>query len=572
MRFLRPLARFWTVLLGSTVLALTLAVAARYLIPLTPSSPAPILVAAIPPDGAADVRPRAAISLRFSAPMNRASAEAALRIDPPTPGSLSWSPDATTLTFQPAEALVPAVTYTISLAPSAQGRWWQPIDGPSTFRFRTAPQPAVVMALPATTGAPADTALAVVFSQPMVAPTAVGMPVDLPELRLEPPAPFHARWADQSTLLIMPDLPLAVATGYRATIGAGLTDLRGVELGTPFSWSFTTGWPAIVGRAPEQGARWVSPRAPLSIRLSAPMDPALLGQALRISPRVEGDLAAEMIGATQVVTFTPRGGWAYGTTYSVALTEPPGSGLGAPPAMPWQFSVEPAPRLVAFFPGQGQALPPGEAIRLVFSTPMDEAALRAGLSIDPPVGDLQVSARETEVRLRPQLRPSTTYTITLAADTRDRNGEPLGAEATVRLLTAPARPALAAPAAREHIITLPVSRTAQIELATTNLSALDLSLYPLDQATLLRALALRADEWPAFSPERYGQTVARGWRVTLSAPSDQADSLALPVGLSDGAPLPPGAYYLRAIAPEGPRADLLLLASEARLALRRGPG
>ena len=571
MPFLRLLARIWTVLLGCAALALTLAVAARFVIPLTPWAPAPSLAVADPPDGAADVRPRAAITLRFSAPMNRASVERALRIEPPTPGAISWAPDATALTFQPTGPLSPATTYTVTLDGSALGRWWRPLTERAAAGFRTAPQPAVVAALPATAGAPPDTALAVVFSQPMVPPEAVGQPAALPDLRLEPAAATSARWADQRTLVLFPAAPLAPATRYTATIGAGLTDLRGVELGAPFSWSFTTGWPAIVARAPEDGARWVSPRAPLSLRLAAPLAPDLLRQALQISPAVEGDLAAEVVGATQVVTFTPRGGWAYGTTYSVTLAEPPGSGLGPPPELPWQFSVGPEPGLVAFFPGQGQVLPPGEAIRLVFSTPMDEAALLAGLRVEPPVDELPVSVSETEVRLRPVLRPSTLYTITLSADTRDRSGEPLGAEAVVQLRTAPARPALAVPEAVAGVVTLPLSRTAELTFESTNLTALDLALYPLDRATLLRALALPADQWPAFSPERYGQALARSWRVTPTAPLDEPGPLLVEVGLADGEALPAGAYYLRATSPEGPRADLILLASEARLTLRQGP-
>lgn len=572
MPFLRLLARIWTVLLGSAALALTLALAARFVIPLTPWAPAPRLVAVDPPDSAADVLPRSSITLRFSAPMNRASVEAALRIDPPAEGTISWSPDATALTFQPSAPLAPASTYTVSLDGSALGHWWRPLAEPALARFRTAPQPAVVAAMPGPAGAPPDTALAVVFSQPMVPPEAVGAPARLPELRLEPEAPLSARWADQSTLVLFPDEPLAPATRYTATLGASLADLRGVELGEPFSWSFTTGWPAIVGRSPEDGARWVSPSAPLTLRLAAPLDPDLLRQALQIAPAVEGDLASEVIGATQVVTFTPRSGWAHGTTYSVALVEPPGSGLGPPPALPWRFSVGPRPGLVAFFPGQGQVLPPDEAVRLVFSTPMDEASLLAGLSIEPPVDELSLSVNETEVRLLSALRPSTLYTITLDADTRDRGGEPLGAPAVVQLRTAPARPALAAPEAVAGIVTLPVSRTAELRLESTNLSALDLSLYPLDRATLLRALEMGPDEWATFSPERYGQALARAWRVTPTAPVDEPGPVPVELAMDDGAPLPPGAYYLRVTSPEGPRADLILLASEARLTMRQGPG
>lgn len=571
MRWLRPLARIWTGFLGGTALTLALAVAVRLIVPLTPWAPTPTLVAASPPDGASDVHPRSLITLRFSAPMNRASARAAVRIEPATPGSLSWSADATVLTFTPATGLAPGSSYTIHLEPTALGRWWRPLDSPAVLRFRTAPQPAVEAAYPNASGTPFDTPIAVIFSQAMVAPEQVGREVRLPELRVEPAIAVRASWADQRTLLLRPDAPLAPATTYQVTIGAALADLRGVELGTPFSWSFTTTWPELLDRTPTPGARWVSPREPLTLRLAAPLEPTLLQQALRITPEVEGELRATRVGATQVITFTPRAGWAYGTTYTVALVEPPGSTLGAAPVPAWSFAVEPRPRLVAFFPGQGQLLRQGQPVRLVFSTPMEEEAVRGGLSIEPPVDEVPISVDETEVRLSPALRPSTVYTITISAGTRDRAGEPLAADAVVRLRTPPANPSLVAPDVYNGLVTLPVSRSATLALEVVNLSALDLSLYQLDQPTLLRALALRPDELPDFSPERYGQPLARRWRATLSEPADRLAQLTLPVGLADGDPLAPGAYYLRALSPEGPRADLLLIVAAERLTLHQGP-
>ena len=571
MSLLRALARIWTLTLLCTALALTLAVAARMIIPRAPWAPAPALLTTSPPDGAAEVLPTASITLRFNVAMNRASVVEALRIEPPIPGALSWSDDATALTFRPAAGLTPGLSYSVSLDPRALSRWWRPLPTLARASFRTAPQPAVVAAMPTTVGAPLDTALALVFSQPMVAQELAGRPTALPQITLAPPIALGASWLDQRTLLLRPATPLAPATRYTATIGPSLADLRGIELGAPFSWSFTTGWPTIIERAPAHSARWVSPRAPLSLRLDAPLNLALLRQALQITPAITGELTSAQLGATQVITFTPSAGWSFGTRYSVALVEPPGSGLGAPPAAAWSFEVEPRPRLLAFFPGQGQLLAPGQPIRLVFSTPMDAATLSAGLRIEPAVDDLPISVSETEVRLSPSLRPSTLYTITLAPGTLDRSGEPLAAEVQVRLRTTPARPALAAPNAFDGLVTLPVSRTASIELATTNLSGLDLSLYQLDQPTLLRALALGPTQRRDFSPERYGQPLVRSWRVPRSVPLDQPASLTLPVGIVDGDPLAPGAYFLRAVSPEGPRSDLLVIVAAARLTLRQGP-
>lgn len=564
MPLLRALARIWTVILAGTTLALTLAVAARALAPLLPFTASPGLLAMAPDDGAADVPPRTPITLRFTTPMNRVSTAAALRIEPATPGSLSWSPDATSLTFRPTETLAPAVTYTVSLDASALDRWWRPLAAPVTVQFRTAAQPAVIAALPTGASVATESSLAVVFSQPMVPPATIGRPIDLPQLSLTPPHPTDIRWLDQQTLLIRPASPLAPATTYTATIAAELADLRGVELGTPFSWSFSTAWPALLAQSPANGARWVSPRAPLTLHLAAPVAPEQLARALRIEPPVKGEFTSELLGTTRVITFTPSTGWSYGTSYTVSLT--------GPDRAPWSFSIEPQPRLVAFFPGQGQVLSPNQAIRLVFSTPMSEEALRAGLRIEPPVADLPITINETEVRLQPELQPSTSYTITLAAGTLDRAGEPLAAEAVIDVRTAAPAPALSAPQAFAGIVRLSLDTPAAVEFDRVNLTAINLSLYRLDEPTLLRALALRPDEWRTFSPERYGQPLARSWRLDLADPPHRPVRSAVPVGLTDGDPLAPGAYFLRATSAEGPRTDLLLLVTATRLTLRAGAG
>lgn len=572
MRVLRPIARTWTVLLGCLAVSLTLGIAGRLLLPLSPWNSAPALVDTTPADGAVDVLPRSAITLRFSQPMNRQATLDALRVDPPTPGSFSWSPDAQALTFQPAPALGAAVTYTVTLDQGALGRWWRPLAAPARLSFRTAPPPAVVAALPEGAGVALDSALALVFSQPMVPADQVGRPAVIPQLQVEPPLPADGVWAAADTLLLRPAAPLRAATAYTITIRPDLADLRGVELGRPFRWSFSTGWPALLAREPAPDARWVSPRAPLRLTLSAPLVPDLLRRALTVSPTVEGDLSSALLGATQVVTFTPRLGWAPDRSYQVALAAPPGSGLAAPSDAAWRFQVEPLPALVAFFPGQGQLLPAGQAIRLVFSTPMERERLAAGLQIDPPVAEVPISVSETEVRLRPELRPSTLYTITVAAGTLDRSGEPLADPISVRLRTPPAAPLLRAPDASGPVISLPVSRTVAIDLERVNLAALGLSLYRLDTPTLLRALALRPADWPGFVPERYGQALARQWRADLSDPLDTAARTPLPIDLGDGAPLPPGAYYLRVTTTEGPRLDLLLLVTPIQLTLRQTEG
>ncbi|RRR75450.1 MAG: hypothetical protein EI684_04635, partial [Candidatus Viridilinea halotolerans] len=567
MFLLRPLARLWLGGLAATALAFTLLLAVRALAPFAPWHASPALFASDPLPHTIDRPPRSTLTLTFTQPMNPASVRAALRLDPPTPGHFVWSADATTLTFRPTLTFTPASTYTLRLDTQAQSRWWQPLAQPFTLTFTTAAQPALIAALPAGTAVPATSPLALVFSQPMVPAASLGQPVTLPELGSHPPLDLQGQWLDQQTLLLTSATPLAPATRYTFNLAAQLSDQRGVTLGSNLRWSFSTAWPELYAFAPPDQARGVSPREPLRLHFAAPLDEALLRQTIQFTPTITGTWQSATDTNGYHVTFTPEAGWAYGVTYEIALVAP-ANDAHTPPLAAWRFSVAPQPRLVALFPGQGQLLAPGDPIRLIFSTPMDEASLRTGLRFDPPVPNFDLSLNESEVRLLAPLQASTLYTLTLAATTRDRAGEPLGSEALVRLRTAAARPALHAPNAFANIRQLSPVAPSSLTLEVTNLAALDLSIYPLDEATLLRLLALRRDEWPAFNPTRYGQSLARQWRVIPGSSLNASERLSVPLSLSASAALPAGAYFLRITSPEGPRSDLLLLVSDLRLTLQ----
>jgi alpha-2-macroglobulin len=560
MRILRPFGRVWTILLGITVLGLFLGLAMRMLLPAAPWISRPTLIALSPAPGEADVVPRSSISLRFSLPMNRRSVEQALLIDPPTQGTLTWNDEATELTFRPTVSLTPAMTYTITLGPAALGRWWQPLAPTPPGRFRTAPLPSVVSTLPEGTAVATTAPLALVFSQTMVDQQALSQPASLP-LVINPPLPVAANWLDERTVLLQPLEPMRPATTYSARLAASLTDARGIALEQPVSWGWTTAWPALLARSPDNEARQVGPRTALTMTLAAPVELDKLRAALSITPAVAGELSASTtISGTQVITFTPTVGWQPNQSYSVALAS------SAQPTV-WRFTTSPDPGIVSLFPGQGQILPRGQALRLRFSTPMDLASLQTNLQIEPSVDPFALEVNDAEVRLMPDLAPSSTYTLTIGPQARDRNGTALGTAYTLTLRTATAPANLEIAAAIDRVVSLPISRTASLTVTYTNLAALDMALYRLDEATLVRVLNFGASEWGDFRPERYGLQLQQQWRVALATPTDQQLQATVPISQSDGNPLAAGAYYLRARTSEGPRADLVVLVQPLLLGL-----
>ena len=574
MRVLRLAGRLWTALLLVQALLFAALIGARLvLLPLV--SDQPRLIAADPPDGASGVSPRSVLALQFSGPMNPPSVERALRLEPPFEAQLRWDAQRTTLTISPTTDLAPDTAYSLTVEPSALGRFFRPLSEAATTRFRTAPAPAVVAVFPADGAAevPLSAPLSIRFSRPIVEPSALGRPSDLPELSFEPPLAGRVTWLDQRTALFRPSEPLQPGTRYRATLAPSLADLAGSRLGRPYSWSFSTPAPQVVSVSPAPGGQLRGPRAPLTLTLSQPLDLDAVRAGLSISPAAPGDVDSVLLpDGSQVITFTPAADWQTDVVYRAELAGVRSSSAGARelPLEPfsWSFSAPPRPALIGRFPGEGQALPAGREVRLVFSTPMEASALQQSVIFSPPVDGLSVVVSGAEVRIRADLQAATLYTVTLPADLADRSGVPLGRDYQLRFYTSPAAPTLALPELENHLIYAEPGAAAQIAVRRTNLSAITFDLYRLDADTVVRALAFREADWAAFAPERYGHARIRSWTVPLADPLNAVTESQIPVAESEDGGLSPGAYYLRLRAPEGLRADALVLASRTRLALQ----
>ncbi len=587
-RILRSLSYIWTIILGAVVLVSALALAVRLVISLAPWLEAPA-VSVVPAAGEVDVIPTSTLKLTFNQPMNRHTVERALHIEPATEGDLVWSLDNQELQFVPSASLLTGVTYTVRLEASAASRWWQPLATPIQVAFRTARSPTVVSALPNTTDVVPDNEVALIFSQPMVSPDALDVPVEIPNLQIEPPITGVARWIRDDTLVLRPSSPLQADTRYQATI-ANLPDVRGIKMDQPYTWNWTTIGPTLLTVSPEDGERWVAPRQPLTLTLGQPLDAKTLHERLVITPTMTGAITTTLLpDSTQVITFTPTMDWMPGQTYSVTFNlvlQPPvmptsnatsadsdAPSLPRPETQPaeqtWSFTAAPRPALMSQFPAENQVLPRGQSVRLVFSTPMDSDALRRGLTFDPPVANMQVRVNEMQVNITADFQPSTSYTLIIPSDIVDRNGVMLGAESRLRFMTAPIEPVLELPEVIDSILSVPTARPVNLTFTRTNISALDLALYRLDETTLVRTINFSAGDWRDFTPERYNQRRLRAWRVALNDAPDRSVTSTVSIVIDDGQPLAPGAYYLHIRTPEGPRTDVVLLVSDVDLILKQ---
>lgn len=115
------------------LVSLALALATAGLLILGPRE-APVTLVAQAPNGE-EVPVGATISVTFSRPVDRLSAEQSFRVDPPVAGSFFWSER--TLTFRPARALAPETTYRAAFGAGLRDEEGRPTSRDLAWEFRT---------------------------------------------------------------------------------------------------------------------------------------------------------------------------------------------------------------------------------------------------------------------------------------------------------------------------------------------------------------------------------------------------------------------------------------------------
>ncbi|HET9494555.1 MAG TPA: MG2 domain-containing protein, partial [Chloroflexia bacterium] len=189
----------------------------------------PNLVRALPqPDGGA-LSIDTPVRVRFDQPMDRASVEAALSIDPPAAGAFSWDADNEVRFTPAAPGLLRGITYTVMLTNTARSVAGTPMQDPAAWSFYTSPPVAVEAGTPDGSIVLPTGSLTLLFGAPMytgedpgaVVLRAAGAPANLPA-KLE--------WSQNGTeLTVTPlapaplgDLYLRVAPTARTASGDAL--------------------------------------------------------------------------------------------------------------------------------------------------------------------------------------------------------------------------------------------------------------------------------------------------------------------------------------------------------------
>lgn len=270
-----------------------------------------------------------AIDVAFSEPVKNATVEQRFHIDPPVPGAITWN--GTTAIFTPANRLPQDTEFRVTIDPGFEDIAGNVADkGLDGWLFRTVGPPVVVSATPAegTADVPTDTAVVLHFDRLMDTASVEA------SLVVDPAATVQPTWSGADLTLGFPNR-LSFGTAYTVTVGTGAADTDGSHLASPFSTHFSTIRAALGTTAtiPAPGVAGVSVRTPIALVFDAPIDPASVASALRITPTIAGDVAVVSLATDDataanpsaspppgnVLLFTPSADLAAHTTYTVTL-------------------------------------------------------------------------------------------------------------------------------------------------------------------------------------------------------------------------------------------------------------
>ena len=230
----------------------------------------PAVVASQPLDGT--------VLVEFSKPMNRASVETALSVEPAADTSLVWLDDDRAVLIGPASHWAPGTFYTVAIGTAARD-----VDGgalKSTLRTAFSTRPATAAEIIATEvvgkRVRSETAFVVTFGTEVPLEAAksafVIEPAVAGELLADDVANDSATTRD---LTFLPDDPLAPDTRYVVSLRGSLVDAEGAPVAMPRPLTVrTTALPAVVRFRPRSGTDDVERDADLSVRFTRKMDRA----------------------------------------------------------------------------------------------------------------------------------------------------------------------------------------------------------------------------------------------------------------------------------------------------------
>lgn len=265
----------------------------------------------------------------------------------------------------------------------------------------------------------------------------VGGPI---EVRITPDLPARAWWSDVDTLEVEPTAPMQPSTRYEVALVGELG-----ERTHHFHFSFVHR-PLVVEGVWGVDADALAPDGDVPLSFDQPVR----ARDAATHCRLAGDHAIALLAhddtTATTISLAPAERLAPGAHYTLTCDGLTGAAGNAPLPRPYTLAVRARPTLaLARFSPDGEVPPDEVTIALTFTTPVDEAAVRASVSATPAIPGLERGALSPDgltYQVTTDLDASTTYTIAVRG-LSDRYGQRIAAPTLVALKTGAARPRLA---------------------------------------------------------------------------------------------------------------------------------
>lgn len=495
---------------------------------------------------AGDAVPRLApITVHFENRPTERDGSKILQVEPATEGDYAWINDQTLL-FQPKfPGLLRGKAYTLSVGARPEAGLAERFQRTITTEGLLS----VESVIPAANDVevPAGAQILVQFSRSVAPLTLLSARSTAPVVTFEPALPGKGEWLNTSLYRFVPD-GIAPNTRYKAHIAAGLTSAADGVLKADFNWEFTTYGPALAKVVPDAGAKFAGLRQPVELTFNQAMERASVqaGFTLRAA---DGSAVAGSLAWTKsdtVATFTPAQDLKHSTVYTASITKGLTGAAGGATSVGRDvaFTTVGLPGVASTQPVRGEASAGRFGVSIQFSNPMDVDTLLDKISISGIDADTVGSGTyvyEQYLSVNTPLRPSTSYTVTLAAGALDRYGQPLAAYSWS--FTTGGLGSSVSLAIPNVIGTYAASAEPILFFHTTNRPSVTFTLYPLtkDEARYLQVRNYiphkqgTEDFNPSLAPRRI-------WTDAVQA---AANTVALnSTSISGGGTLPIGDYYL----------------------------
>lgn len=310
-----------------------------------PTDIVPLTAAAFRTSVATGVELQAAATIGFSTPMERASVQAALVIEPPTAVELRWNDDDTAVTIVPVAHWAVDTYHTITVQPGALAGTGRPLTKPVRSAFLTrGPTTAVVEPTAKLAKRVAlDTAFSIGFDRAVDAASvarAVHLEPAVPgNLTVEPDVDGLPRY------VFTPSKALKADTRYKIVLD-GVLDRDGVPVATVAIAVRTAVAPEIVRFRPAARTQDVARHTNISVRFSRPMDRASTKKAFTVvadGKPVKGKIT--FAEKDTVLVFDPAEAFAYDTRVVASVSRSARSvdGVALRSAKQVAFRTEPKP-------------------------------------------------------------------------------------------------------------------------------------------------------------------------------------------------------------------------------------